>query len=204
MDEEQDIVMDEEENIDYPLEKDNYKSLRQRWKPGERDKYNKVDVLIVAEAPPNASDNRDERKSYFYNHETGVGHRNKLFSRVTRGIYSKEELPNCTGQEDKIKRLKKLRKDGFWLMDIFQKPKEDIDEENEDLIEKHVEEFRTELREQVNNLSEINKIITVFPQNKLKHPWRNLLISFIFEEIQEDLNIDKISKWEDEEFDSVL
>ena len=160
--------------IKYPLTREDYRKLRHYWKPDD------VKVLFVAEAPPK------DRKSYFFNHETGIGQ--GLFSYVTCGL-------GIRGK-DKEKRLCEFKKRGFWLIDVFQEPIEDIHKKD---VESHLTEFRNELKR-----AGPGKIVIVIPKSRLKKAWRDLVIKHLLDDYGEHFELIKIPKWGRRDFSTKL
>lgn len=165
--------MKKEPRIKYPLTRKGYRKLRNYWKPDS------VEALFVAEAPP------EDRRSYFFNHKTGIGH--GLFSYITCGL-------NIRGKT-KEKRLKEFEKENFWLIDVFQEPIEDVKKKD---VESHLAEFESEL-ERVKP----KKTVIVIPKRRLGSAWRYLVSMYLLQDYGKDQLIG-ISEWSWSEFNKKL
>lgn len=164
--------MKKEPDIKYPLTREDYRKLRNYWKPDV------VRVLFVAEAPPK------DGRSYFFNHNTGIGQ--GLFSYITCGL-------NIRGK-DKEKRLCEFEKHGFWLIDVFQEPIEKVEKKD---IESHLTEFENELER-----AAPGKIVVVIPRSRLREAWRDLVIKLLINDYGKHLI--EIAKWRRNEFNKKL
>jgi len=166
--------MKREPKIEYPLTREDYRKLRNYWKPNSAS----MKALFVAEAPP------ENRRSYFFNHKTSIGQ--GLFSYVTCGLNIRRKT--------KEKRLKEFEKN-FWLIDVFQEPIEDVEEKD---VESHLAEFRSEL-----NRVRPKKIVIVIPKSRLRSAWRNL-VSMCLLQGYEKSQVIEIPKWIRSEFNRRL